>query len=102
MEWNLAFEKFKQLPLDWNDWPKNIDSVDISKINLNKTLDLHDDNHIILFRHFIVYFLHMTLLQHQEHYFSGQNVPFRKCLEDILKLIKVTEHPVSNMPSLRT
>ena len=42
MEWDIAFDSFKKIDLDWNSWPKDVDSVELSKINLNSNLEVHD------------------------------------------------------------
>jgi hypothetical protein len=63
LEWHLTFEEFKKMPLDWEQWPKAASSP-FSEINLKKVLEVHEKDHIILYRHFVVYLLRIALLQH--------------------------------------
>lgn len=80
--------------------------VNLNKIGLRKPLDIHNQDHVILYRHFIVYLLQLTLLQHRELSYSSQTT-FRKCLEDIIPAIKIASLQISNptsniMPSMKT
>ncbi len=81
------------MKLDWSDWSHfSQKNANIGKISLNKDINIHSNHHIILFRHFIVYILHLTLHQFQQDHTRS----FRKTLEDLFSLIKVTMNPVNN------
>lgn len=76
--------------------------MNIEKIGLSKKLDTHNQDHVVLFRHFVIYVLRIALLQHEQLSFEGKNLSFRKCLEEILASLKNIGNPVSNMPSIKT
>lgn len=101
LEWHLAFEQFKKVDLDWEAWPKQEKELELGEVSFRGKLDLHQKDHVILFRHFIVYILHIAILQHQQLAHQNQKVSFRKCLEDLLAAVK-NPSLVSNMPSMRT
>lgn len=64
----------------------------MERVRLGKELNVHSGDHIMLFRHFVVYLLHLALLQHEQNLSSS----FRKCLEDLFASIKSALAPVSN------
>ncbi len=71
-------------------------------------MDIHNQDHVILFRHFIVYLLHLTLLKYQNYALSSQPQTFRRCLEDIISTEKTASvhetsvAPSNNMISMKT
>lgn len=81
-------EESKNIKLDWKNWVWEERSVDVEKISLNKQLDLHNANHTILFRHFIIYLLHLAILIHEGQTTEKHHLTFRKCLEDLFASIK--------------
>ena len=42
IEWAKTFKEFKELPLNWEQWPEDLPALNISKVNLNGSLEVHN------------------------------------------------------------
>ena len=69
----------KEIKLDSNTQQK-VKQMDIEKVSLTKPIDLHQSDHTVLFRHFVVYLLHIAIQQYLQLKSSNtKDITFRKC-----------------------
>ena len=99
LQWQLFFDEASKIKLDWNQWQVILTdkNTKIKDVNLNRQFNIHSNHHIILFRHFVVYILHLALIQHNHFLHQNQPISFRKCLEDLFTSIKMAVNPINNL-----